>query len=308
MTYSSADPAYIFVGGLQRSGTTLLGRLLASHSLVAGLVGTPTAEDEGQFVHSEFPDDHAMGREVGGRRAQAISWAYHDSAHLVSVSAGRSARDMRAGLDRAWGPYWSRPDAAYRVEKSPSNLTRTRLLQELFPGSRFVIITRHPMAYVAAIRKWTPYRTRIGLSPEKILDHWFAAMDTFRADSASLHSVSVVAYEDLVRGPQSALQGISKILGLPESGYDVAQVSNQNARYSRYWSQYRVAKRSRSKFEPLTSAGRMRAGSLRLAERLVFTVEGERLFARIHQQYGSRMAAYGYSVDSLDSARDWFSR
>jgi hypothetical protein len=55
MTYDASRQRLVFVGGLHRSGTTLLGRLIAQHPDVSGFAETGVPADEGQHLLSVYP-------------------------------------------------------------------------------------------------------------------------------------------------------------------------------------------------------------------------------------------------------------
>ena len=48
-------PRHVFIGGLMRSGTTLLARILAQHPDVSAFSDTGFVQDEGQYLQSVFP-------------------------------------------------------------------------------------------------------------------------------------------------------------------------------------------------------------------------------------------------------------
>ncbi len=47
--------AFVFVGGLHRSGTSLVSRAIASHPEVSAFADTGVPEDESQHLQSVFP-------------------------------------------------------------------------------------------------------------------------------------------------------------------------------------------------------------------------------------------------------------
>jgi hypothetical protein len=92
------------------------------------------------------------------------------------------------------------------VEKSPVNLTRMRLYQQLFPLSQFVVVTRHPEAVAAATSKW------VDMDHAAMMDHWLDANDIVRRDLTYLHAVMTVRYEDLVANPTATLARLAAFL------------------------------------------------------------------------------------------------
>jgi hypothetical protein len=77
----------VFVGGLHRSGTTLVARLLAAHPEASGFAGTGVPENEGQHLQDVYPP---ASRHGGPGR-----FALHPAAHLTESSplVGPGARD-----------------------------------------------------------------------------------------------------------------------------------------------------------------------------------------------------------------------
>jgi hypothetical protein len=211
-------PRLVFVGGLHRSGTTLLARCLTAHPEIGGLRGTGVPEDEGQHLQDVVPTARALG---GPGR-----FALRPEAHLTEGSAlvGEASRQR---LLEAWAPYWeARP---VLLEKSPPNLLRTRFLQALFPEAAFVMVTRHPIAVSLATRKWCHRPI------PSLLRHWLAAHRTFRGDRPSLHRSLVVPYERLVAEPERTLSEVCGFLDLaPRAPADSVR-RDGNARYFARW-------------------------------------------------------------------------
>jgi len=185
----------VFVGGLHRSGTTLLARCLTEHPLVSGFHGTGVPADEGQHLQTVYPPAKVYG---GPGR-----FALHPDAHLTE-SSPLVSQENGERLRAEWSVYWdlSKP---VLVEKSPPNLIRARFLQALVPGSSFVIITRHPVAVSFATQKWSK------TSLSSLLRHWLAAHELFEADRPSLERVAA----DDVRGARGRQRALFRPLARP---------------------------------------------------------------------------------------------
>lgn len=214
----AAERRFLFIGGLHRSGTSLLHRLLRAHPRASGFADTPATEDEGQHLQSVFPPAYRYG---GPGR-----FAFDLRSHLTERSA-LASMESRQRLMREWGAYYDLSKEVL-LEKSPPNLVRSRFLQALFPGARFVFVVRHPLAVALATQKWA--RTSV----LELLLHWHAAHAIMLADLARLERFCVVRYEDFVASPQSHLDHICRFAGIePVPGREA--VTDHNPGYFALW-------------------------------------------------------------------------
>jgi len=189
---------FIFIGGLHRSGTSPLFRILREHPEISGFHETGVPEDEGQHLQTIFPPAKTYG---GPGR-----FGFNKKAHLTEKS-NLVTVENREALFKEWSRYWdlSKP---YLLEKSPPNLIRTRFLQALFPNSRFIVIYRHPIATSLATQKWA------SSSLELLMEHWLRCHHLFEFDRPHLRLVHVVKYEDLIASTQVELEKIYRFLNL----------------------------------------------------------------------------------------------
>ncbi|KLE35933.1 sulfotransferase family protein [Aurantiacibacter luteus] len=206
---------YVFVAGLHRSGTSLVAQLLAQHPAIAAITGAPVPENEGCYLQGAIP--HTARHGIPGHFATDPAQHHVEGCALDMLAT-------RERLEADWNP-WFPAGAAWRVEKSPVNLTRMRLLQSLYPLAQFVVVTRHPAFVDLAMRKW-------GIGPEDAFSgHWRAAHDTVMEDLTYLHAAMVLRYEDLVSDPECHVAALWAFLGLDPVAPDVAHVRDGNVRY-----------------------------------------------------------------------------
>lgn len=220
MSDPPAPRRLIFVGGLHRSGTTLLAQLLAEHPEITGLHHTGAPHDEGQHLQDVMPTAAALG----GPGHFALAPKAHLTEHDVD-----DAGTTRARLTTAWSPYVD-PARSIWVEKSPPNLVRFRYLQRVFPGAACIAIVRHPVAVAYASEFWAEAGTA------HLLEHWLVAHETLASDRPHIDGLQVVRYEDLVADPTGTITAIDERLGLAPHA---PQTEVQRATNVRYFKRFR---------------------------------------------------------------------
>lgn len=281
----------VFIGGMHRSGTTLLADILGSVPGGSGLRGTGVPMDEGQHLQRVYV----------GARGRMDRWAFAPEAHLTETDA---APGDAAALWAAWAPYWDL-DARLLVEKSPPNLTKMRYLQALFPGARFIAVTRHPVVQALAIRKWAgPSTGRYGVGLPRLIEHWVHAHETFGHDAASVENLLVVRYEHLLREPAEVLARVAGFLGTAPIPADAVDVRRSDA-YERAWRATSSGSVRRA-ISHVRKAGRRpwqarQAVARELADPLLLPRYRREITAR----WAARIEALGYDVDALDDAAGW---
>lgn len=190
---------YLFVGGLHRSGTSLTARLAATLPGMGAISGAPVPEQEGVYLQGAIPHTAlhgAPGRFADDPAQHLIEGGPYDTLDI--------ARRMRAD----WAP-WFPPGTPWRVEKSPVNLLRMRLYQQLFPLSQFVVVVRDPRVVAMALGKW------VDRDPGDLVAYWARAMALVAEDLRYLHAAMVVRYEDLVAAPDAQLRALAAFCDLP---------------------------------------------------------------------------------------------
>lgn len=210
------------MGGLHRSGTTPLGRILSDHPDISGFQNTGAKEDEGQHLQSVYP----AARKNGGPGR----FARRDQTHLIETSKPPPKVAGRALLEQ-WTPYWD-VDKPLLVEKSPPNLIMGRWLQKAFPGSALIVIIRHPVVVALSTKKWAR-RTSL----PRLVDHWFVAHALLEEDAQHLQRLLVIRYEDLVTAPERTLESVAGFLNLSAPLDSGRLQTRRSSRYVQNWAQ-----------------------------------------------------------------------
>jgi hypothetical protein len=181
---------------LHRSGTTMVEALLQAQCDVSVLRCGDVSENEGQHLQDVYP--RALDHGGPGK------FAFAPEMHGAAVEAG--AATLRNRLLRCWTP-WVEGDASVLLEKSPPNLVRIDWLRSVFPGAKFVIVTRDPRVVAAATAKWAR------MSVPELVFHWSVAHGA--AAMAMGADCVHIRYEDLCRDSASEITRVIKALDLP---------------------------------------------------------------------------------------------
>ncbi|MFG0336126.1 MAG: sulfotransferase family protein [Maioricimonas sp. JB049] len=136
----------------------------------------------------------------------------------------------------------TRKDPRRLVLKSPTHTARVRLLRQLFPGARFVHVSRDPMSVVpSTLRLWRrmleSHRLgsgEDGLDTEFVLETFEQMYERYEEDVATLPPghLSEIRFEELTRRPVDVLEQVYDELGL--DGFDEARPGLEA-----YWERHR---------------------------------------------------------------------
>ena len=190
---------YVFVCGLPRSGTSVLGRNIARMENCTGFRDTGVFEDEGRFLQDVCPTEDMCG---GPGR-----FGFDPRAHLTETSPLLCQENVDR-LRAAWHAYWDNTKTIF-VEKTPANLLMTRFLQAAFPNSYFVVIRRHPIPVSMAAQKWKINVTSL----DNMFKHWLHCYALFEEDKIYLNHVYELTYEDYVENQAHYHEEIASFIG-----------------------------------------------------------------------------------------------
>jgi len=188
-----AESRWLFILGVNNSGTTLLERIVALHPAMRAL------PKEGQRLTQALPRprDFDLHR-LWTQRVDAFRW----------TEAHDAAPALRAMYD--WSPHFG-TGRGWLVEKSPPNTVRSRWLQMNFQPASFIVVTRNPYAVCEGIRR------RTGCTIEQAAAHWAAAHQILLDDLPQLQRVLHITYERLCDASAAVLREIETFLELPQS-------------------------------------------------------------------------------------------
>jgi hypothetical protein len=249
---AGARPEAIFVVGVSRSGTTLLRRILDSHSQVAiatenHYLGHLLAREGARRYFARLGDPHdedgpqrlaaflTGGGFQGASRFREVSPFWRWVAREVSCdelearfrACDRSERGIFAALLRCYADHRGK---AVMGEKTPSHLAWAPTLIDWFPGCRIVHVVRDPRAvYASELRRRTevgggvPYHQLRHAPPllrafvlHEVAWAWAGAVHQHRRLAAgSPDHYRCVRFEDVVRTPAVTLAALVDWIGIP---------------------------------------------------------------------------------------------
>lgn len=215
----------VFVGGAERSGTTMVGSLLAERLALTFL-------PEAVFFAPVCQREAAGQLPVGGAgdelaRAWRLDTWSDDAERLTEGLSGLAA-----------GPAFERLVANHRalvgagagdvgwVEHSPHNLWYRPALGRTFPDAAFVYLVRDGRAVYASSRR-TDFGTR---DPVAAAMAWLAELAVGLAPlTAGDPRVTLLRYEDVVADPDAAIEAVRLAYDLPvrtgETAIDVGRLT-----------------------------------------------------------------------------------
>ncbi len=196
----------LFIIGSPRSGSTMLQRMVGSHSRI--------------FTH---PEPHLM--------TPLAHLGYFDNVEKAPydhINAAKAIREFveelpgkeddyvaacKAYSDALYGGVLSGKDVDFFLDKTPAYALITNFLARIYPGASYVALTRHPLAILSSYANSFfegDWRQAYDFNP--ILDRYVPAIAGFirREDVPKVH----VRYEDVVSGPETHLKRIFEHMGL----------------------------------------------------------------------------------------------
>ena len=227
---------YVFVCGLQRSGTSVLARNLGKLEDCSGFENTGAIEDEGQYLQNVYPTNNELG---------GTGWyGFNPRAHLTEAS-DLLTPDNIAKLRASWHRYWDKNKSIF-LEKTPSNLLMTRFLQAAFPESYFIVVRRHPVAVSMANQRWKKSTASLHVG----FEHWLRCYELFAEDRKYLRNVYELTYENYIQNSGKYHQEIATFIGTQVDEEGMEEVTDShNKRYLDCWARLLASSQFRSYYQ-----------------------------------------------------------
>ncbi len=221
----------LFIGGCERSGTTMLGAILGGHSRCLCLPESQFMDD--QLAHADadgrIDARAALSRIVAHERFRLLWDLPPDPAPIQPAELGPTLADLWTGLALAYGRKLRQPGAEVWIDHTPTNFRRVRGLLRLFPAARFIHLVRDGRAVAASLLPldWGPNNAL------HAAEFWMARCALGLAAELDLGPDQVlrVRYEDILQEPESSLRRITSFIGLD---YEPEMASANASKPTRY--------------------------------------------------------------------------
>ncbi len=201
------NPQMLFVISSPRSGSTMLERILESHSKILGgpepHILTPLAHLGFWDKVDKAPYDHILAAE---------------SQRLFVEQLPAKDRDYwdacRAYCDVLYGRYLGTTDKTVCLDKTPAYALILPFMMKVFPDAKYIVLTRHPIATFSSYANSFfngDYQAAQGHNP--LLNRYVPAIAAFlrQEEVPFIH----VRYEDLVKAPEDWVGRIYEYIGVP---------------------------------------------------------------------------------------------
>lgn len=217
---TSTAPA--FVGGMFKSGTSLLRAMLGQHRNIASGLET-------YWFEMDIPAGKGRGGEPLPEQLARLAAYYHLDLGEVNAMT-RDNPDAETFLDRFMTAAARAQGKPRWLEKTPGNITQSDRILRHWPDARIVHIVRDPRDIYGSLREAKKWDV-----PEAFASRWCVM---FAGEAAGLQSGALnprsylaVRYEQLVTDPERLIRRILDFLGEPWDAA-AAQFSGRDDEYN----------------------------------------------------------------------------
>lgn len=209
-----------FIVGAPRSGTTLLRRMLDSHSLVAGPHEYPLIGTAIEYFRTRGLEEAGGFLDLIYSSPRFSAWGVKREVLEAGVVEGvRSAKEL---VEHILDSYLAERSANVFVDKNIGNIASLVPLRSMFPEAKFIHIIRdgRDVALSLRDRKWNSYQ--FGTFPRRDIRHlkggalvWLDAFELVDAFVRCYEPAYLqIKYEELAIAPEKTLARVCAFLGL----------------------------------------------------------------------------------------------
>lgn len=199
------DSPPVFVMGCQRSGTTLLARILDSHSRVAVYLGT-------HYYLLFGPDRHRYGDLGKSPNLLRLIGDFREAMRVRNVPPPDTDEFLEALVEPTFEGVLAtflrlnarQQGKARSADKTPEHYLYLNQILDDFPDSPVIFTMRDPRDTVLSIRKG------MGTSLDGSIQAWNQAFSSYQRASRPVH---LIQYEQLVTQPAQTLEAMCRYLG-----------------------------------------------------------------------------------------------
>ncbi|WP_462247712.1 sulfotransferase family protein [Ekhidna sp.] len=264
----------VFLVGIGRSGTTILGKLLSAHSKI-GYLNEPKA-----IWHYSFGNEDLVG-----------SYASPETEAFVRPELSNNVKG-KARLKKVYAWYQKLAGTPVVIDKYPELIFRVDELIKIFPEAKFIAISRNGHAVAESIHEWSEKhhdhsesanwwgrndrkwnilvndilsnKERLHLKPlleaeisEKergIVEWWYTMSELLYCVKKHNKRFHLVRHEDLCEEPEREIDGILSYLGLSKESKMMTFVDHEISSSQRYPKTTKVPNLLKDEFNMIQSA------------------------------------------------------
>lgn len=199
----NVDLPPIFIGGMFKSGTSLLRAMIGNHTAVAAGLETYWFDLDWKMLHQSRVQERLR---IIGKFYELDQNNLND---LVEMSS--SAEDFLSQLMK----YWVKFTGKFRwAEKTPGNIIHIDRIRKFWPSARIVHVVRDPRDIFASLqeaKKWDQV--------DSFMERWskvFKSVERFdKIGLLNQENYVEIRYEDLVSNPEDTIKSICEFVALP---------------------------------------------------------------------------------------------
>lgn len=227
------DLKQIFIGGCERSGTTLIGSILGAHP---SCICTPESQFITHFYRRENfnpnkIDPFLILDVIRHHKRYRLEWkGALDFPKKYILENFYKYSEFLKWIARCYAETEGKTHVTWWIDQTPNNMKRAMTLIDLFPEALFIHLVRDGRAVSASLMnlEWGPNNVI------RCAEYWLAKIAPGLILETTLGNDRVmrVYYEDLIQRPETVLSKICRFTGVPYSSEMVHSRGYKPAAYN----------------------------------------------------------------------------